>query len=147
MARNENPARVKDGRPRPGRARRYAVQAALVRHLRAGYNGVVSHPDPAVARIPESIRPLVWDTDPDSLDPARHPHYMMERVLELGRPEACRWLFDYYGRDRVRDFLRTDGPRRLSLRALNYWAFRLDIEERECLMTSCLVNRNPPWNT
>ncbi len=102
---------------------------------------------PVAARIPDFIRPLLWDTDPDTLDPEQYPDYVMERVLELGRPEACRWVFEFYGRDHVSDFLRTSGPRRLSPRALNYWAFVLDIEERECLTTSCLANKSPLWNS
>ena len=97
-------------------------------------------------RIPDAIRTLVWDTDPDALDPDRHSHYVMERALEFGDPAACRWLLEFYGHDRVRDFLRKAGPRRLSARALNYWAFTLDIEDRECLRTSCLANNNPLWN-
>lgn len=98
-----------------------------------------------VERIPGVVRSLLWDTDPEAFDPARHPDYLMGRVLELGRPEACRWLRDSFGDDRVREFVRTLGPRRLSPRALNYWALALGLDDRPCLLTSCLANRSPLW--
>lgn len=97
-------------------------------------------------RLPDRVRALAWDVDPGALDRERHSSYVMERVLELGDPEACRWLLDSYGRNRVRAFVQAEGPRRLTPRALNYWAFILDIEDRQCLRTSCLANNNPLWS-
>lgn len=99
----------------------------------------------APASIPSQVRSLFWDTDPEALDPGRHPEYVLERVLERGTPEAVRWARDLFGDDRIREFLRADGPRRLSARTLNYWALRLDVRERECLVTSCRGNNPPLW--
>lgn len=97
------------------------------------------------ARLPGCVRPLLWDVDPDAFDPLAYPVQVLERVLEWGTPDAYRWARALYGVDRLREFIRTDGVRRLSPRALNYWAFILDIGERECLVTSCLRNKGPLW--
>lgn len=99
----------------------------------------------ATARIPKAIRPLLWDTDAETLDPGQHPEYVLERVLERGSPEAVRWARDLFGDERIRGFLRADGSRRLSPRTLNYWALRFGVEDRECLLTSCLANNPPLW--
>ncbi len=96
--------------------------------------------------LPESVRTLLWDVDLAAFDPQAHPEQVLERVLELGTPEDFRWSRDVYGLDRIRDFVRTEGVRRLNPRALNYWAWRLDIGERECLVTSSLRNKSPLWN-
>lgn len=101
--------------------------------------------DAGSSRLPRSVRPLLWDVDPDTFDPIAHPVQVLERVLELGSPDDYRWARALYGLDRLRDFVRTDGVRRLSPRALNYWAFILDIGEREWLVRSCLRNKGPLW--
>ena len=100
---------------------------------------------PTSARLPEEIRRLLWDTDPDAYDPDRYPVHLIERVLELGTPAAVGWARDHFGDDRVREFIRNDGARRLSPRALNYWALILGIEDRKCLTKSCLANKGPLW--
>ena len=101
---------------------------------------------PSVAiRMPEAVRALLWDVNLDTFDPKAHPEQVLERVLELGSPEDYRWALGLYGPGRIRDFIRADGARRLTPRALNYWAWVLDVGDRECLVTSCLRNRSPLW--
>lgn len=97
------------------------------------------------AGVPPGLRSLFWDVDPDTLDPRAWPDYVLERVLEMGRPEAYRWARSLYGEDRIREFLRSAGPRRLSARALNFWALLLNVEERECLVKRCLASKGPLW--
>jgi hypothetical protein len=101
--------------------------------------------NPTAASVPAEFRPLFWDVNPDTLDPRAWPDYVLERVLELGTPEAYRWARGLFGEDRIREFLRSSGPRHLSPRALNFWALLLDIEDRECLVTRCLENKWPLW--
>ena len=54
-------------------------------------------------------------------------------------------LRDFFGSERLREFVRAWGSRRLSPRSLNYWALVLGREDRECLLTSCLATRSPLW--
>lgn len=70
--------------------------------------------------IPQHLRSLFWDTNPDSFDPAAFPTYTIERVLEHGNEEAVAWLRRTFTEDEIREVLRTD--RRLTPRSANFWA-------------------------
>ena len=100
---------------------------------------------PVAVPIPDAVRGLLWDVDLQAFDPRGYPDYCLERVLELGGPDAFRWAVGVFSRESVRSFVKTTGPRRLSPRALNFWALVLDIEDRECLLKSSLENRERLW--
>lgn len=102
----------------------------------------MSEPTPP---LPPCVRTLFWDTDTTVFDARSYPEYCLERVLELGRPEAFRWALEVFGRERIREFLRTAALRRLSTHALNFWTLMLDVEDRECLVKSSLENRQRLW--
>lgn len=102
-------------------------------------------PEVFVVGVPAALRSLFWDIDPDTLDPRAWPDYVLERVFELGDPQAYRWARELFGADGIREFLRTSGPRRLSARSLNFWALILDVKERECLVKRCLESKGPLW--
>jgi hypothetical protein len=70
--------------------------------------------------IPKTFRPLFWDTNLETFDPAAHPVYTIERVLERGDEEAYRWLLGLFSKDQIRNVIRTD--RHLSPRSANFWA-------------------------
>ena len=68
------------------------------------YLGPMSRPDVQAAvdglseekEIPERLRRLFWDTDPESLDLSRHATAIIERVLEMGDLQDVRWLQHRY---------------------------------------------------
>ena len=70
--------------------------------------------------IPDSVRPLFWDTNPDTFEPAAHPRYTIERVLEHGEDEHVAWLTRVFTTEQIRDVIRTD--RRLSPRSATFWS-------------------------
>ena len=70
--------------------------------------------------IPQHLRCLFWDTKVDDFDPAAHPRYTIERVLEWGEDLDVAWLLRVFTADQIRDTLRTG--RRLSRRSANFWA-------------------------
>ena len=79
--------------------------------------------------IPEDLRPLFWDTNPDQLDPLAYPHYTIARVLELGDERAVRWLRETFSEAQISEVIRDE--RRLSPRSANFWALVYDIPARE----------------
>lgn len=66
------------------------------------------------------LQSLFWDVNVATFDPAAHPRYTIERVLEHGEDEDVAWLTGLFTTDEIRDVLRTD--HRLSPRSANFWA-------------------------
>lgn len=48
---------------------------------------------------------LFWDTDPSKIDPEKHARYIIERVLEFGRPDEVGWVFKRYPKDAIKKML------------------------------------------
>lgn len=69
--------------------------------------------------IPESVRQLLWDVKPESLR-SRHSTFLIERVLDLGDEEACRWLFQRFPRREIRRVAQQS--RRLTRKSAGFWA-------------------------
>ena len=45
---------------------------------------------------------LFWDVDPEKIDIKKHARYIIERVLEFGRPDEVRWLFETYSKEEIK---------------------------------------------
>jgi|SRR3989344_2389666 len=50
----------------------------------------------------ELRKSLFWDVDPSTIDLEKNARYVIERVLELGKDNEVRWLFQRYGKERIR---------------------------------------------
>jgi hypothetical protein len=72
-------------------------------------------------QILDSLRSHFQDYDPDRLDLEKDADPIIQRVLEFGAWEEVRWLFETYGRRRIRLFLRHRGERMLSPVTFHYW--------------------------
>jgi len=79
--------------------------------------------------IPQHMRPLFWDVNPEDFDPVAHPRYTIERVLEHGDEADVAWLLQLFTRAQIHDVLRTD--RRLSPRSANFWALVFELPAGE----------------
>lgn len=65
------------------------------------------------------MRRVLWDVSPESLG-LEHSAFLIERILELGDEEACRWLFQQFPRDEIRKVAQES--RRLSRKSAGFWA-------------------------
>ncbi len=70
--------------------------------------------------IPNALHLFFWDIDVESFDPHQHPEYTIERILELGTPEAIAWLNEQFSAEQIKAVIRTD--RRLSPKSATFWA-------------------------
>jgi len=70
------------------------------------------------------LRPLFWDIDWSKIDLEKHKTYVIERVLELGDPEAVGWLFSVYSDAEIKRVLETS--RNISAKSANYWTIILE---------------------
>ena len=81
---------------------------------RAAANGILE------VMIPQHLRPFFWDIEIESFDPQAHPEYSIERILELGTPEAVAWLEEQFSEDQIKAVIRSD--KRLSPKSATFWA-------------------------
>ncbi len=73
-----------------------------------------------LASIPSSIRPLLWDVDPDKVDYlGAHKNFVIARLLEYTTVDAWKWLEKTYSKE---DILRVnETSRRISDKSRNSW--------------------------
>lgn len=70
------------------------------------------------AVLPAHVRALFWEGLAEEPDPERHGDYIAIRVLEAGYEDDVRWLFERYGRKRVREVVESG---RLRRRPAEFW--------------------------
>jgi Family of unknown function (DUF6922) len=78
--------------------------------------------------LPEFVARLLWDVDPQAVDPERDRALILERVMSRGSWEAMKWLRARYSRDELADFIARHGASRLSPRDLAYWAAVCEVD-------------------
>lgn len=79
--------------------------------------------------IPESFARFFQEYDFESLDVDVHANTIIERTLELGTWEELHWVFHHYGVQRIIEYVKQFGERRLSKITFNYWRKLLEITE------------------
>ncbi len=77
--------------------------------------------------IPLSLQPYFQEYDLQDLQLRRDAEIILQRTLEYGDWQELRWLFQVYGRERIRRFLRQHGERWLNPVTFNYWRKLLQI--------------------
>jgi len=73
------------------------------------------------AGIPVSLRPFFQEYNLEDLDPERSAFTVIERTLAWGDAPELRWLFAFYGSDRIAGWVRRSGWYCLPRRRLKYW--------------------------
>ena len=87
-------------------------------------------------RLPKFARRYFWDVDARKLDADKYAAYVIERLLELGDPQAARWLLQKYSRRKIVAVLKR--TRSLSKPSANFWALYFRVPRNEIL---CLSKR------
>lgn len=96
--------------------------------------------DDSVLPFPPEVKRLLWDVDPDTLDPVVHGDFVIERVMTRGGLVAMRWLRATVARELLVGFLNHKGER-LSPRDRAYWRLVCGLpEERQAT-----GGGRPPW--
>jgi hypothetical protein len=70
-------------------------------------------------KLPESFSGWFWDCDFSKLNPKKYKYYVIERLLEKGRMEQVKWVFDNYGRDEVKKII--EEPINLDKESVYFW--------------------------
>ena len=95
--------------------------------------------------LAESTR-LFHDVRAEDIDAETHADFVIARVLDRGTMASVGALLRYYGTERIRDFFRRGGTRRLSARTVPIWVAYLKLEPDECTPRSSLRRSSPFWN-
>jgi hypothetical protein len=86
--------------------------------------------------LPDSLLRFLQEYTIESLDLNTHANTIIERTLEMGTWKELHWLFHNYGVQRIIDYIRHFGHRRLTKRTFNYWCKLLNIQSY----------RKAPWS-
>ena len=84
---------------------------------------------PFSSLIPASAAPFFQEYRFETLDAEADAPLVIERILAFGNREELAWLFHYYGRERIRDWVSENGQRRLGRRRCNMWQVLLDLPQ------------------
>lgn len=71
------------------------------------------------AKLPPYFQSIFWDTRLKNIDPKKHSRYVVERVLQWGRPEHVRWMLNHYSKRMILQVIKTG--RELSDKNRNFW--------------------------
>ena len=97
--------------------------------------------------LPPSLHTFFWEYDPATLDIQKHATFVMERLMERGSWEAMQWLLATFTQSQRYVYLQTRGRKRLSPKALNYWAIMSDVPELERRQwIADALTRNDIWS-
>jgi hypothetical protein len=94
--------------------------------------------------IPRGLRPFFQEYDVDQLDLQRHANLIIQRTLDFGNWEEIRWLFKFYGAERVRIFLRLYGDR--FLRPVSFYYWRKLLRVRKWRHTPFGISKGDLWS-
>lgn len=97
------------------------------------------------SRIPQELHRYFWDVKADALDPAKHPQYVINRLLDKGSLDAARWVVRNFPRETIIETLKT--MRDFSPWNGVFWSryFNVPREEVRCLHPSYLAMRKQLW--
>ena len=77
--------------------------------------------------LPDFVRMLLWDVDPEEVRLPAHRDYVLERVMARGGWAAMCWVRTSFAPDVLRDFLARKGGR-LPARERAYWSLVAGME-------------------
>jgi hypothetical protein len=77
--------------------------------------------------VPNELKWLFWDCDPDSLDMDRHSDFITRRILVSGDWSAIQWLRGSIGDAGLRDWFLAGHGAALDPRRLRFWELILDL--------------------
>jgi hypothetical protein len=77
--------------------------------------------------VPDTLRFLFWDTNPQEIRLRRHATYVIERVLEFGDLDAIRWLQRVYTVQKIVDVLEVS--RLITPKSSRFWKLWFDTSD------------------
>lgn len=79
---------------------------------------------------------LFWDRDVNTIDPAKHCQFIIERVLQYGDVEDVRWAKGYYGDEALREVVVKNHI--LDHKSQNFWCVYFNIDPALCFQNQSI---------
>ena len=98
-----------------------------------------------MTKIPQEWHQYFWEVDPEKIDLDQNAYYVIGRLLENGNFDAVRKIRQYYGDERLKEFLLSTYARALSRRIMRFWQVVLNLSAEECERISSIKGKNPLW--
>ncbi len=70
--------------------------------------------------VPKRLQAVLWSVKTKNLDIIRDEGYIVNQILSLGSLENLKWLFNEYGKDRIRQIFLTKPQKVYSPANLNF---------------------------
>ena len=67
---------------------------------------------------------LFWDVDPKTIDYEKNAKYIIERILDFGKDEEVKWMWDFYNKDLLREVV--NNSRNIRKDTRNLWTLLLE---------------------
>lgn len=67
---------------------------------------------------------LFWDVDPKTIDFKKNANYVIERILDFGKDEEVKWMWEFYDKDLLREVVNNSRSIRKDTR--NLWSLLLE---------------------
>ncbi|MEK7592893.1 MAG: hypothetical protein AAB508_05915 [Patescibacteria group bacterium] len=80
-------------------------------------------------RIPKELEHFFWDVKAEEVNPSKHPHYVINRLLDKGDINAARWVIRSFSRKTIVYSLKHGAPM-LAINA-SFWRNYLGISPKE----------------
>jgi len=69
---------------------------------------------------------LFWDVDPKTIDLKKNANYVIERILDFGKDEEVKWMWEFYNKDLLREVVNNSRSIRKDTR--NLWSLLLEVK-------------------
>ncbi len=79
----------------------------------------------------DDIAEFFWDVNARSLDTVKNKKFIIERLLQYGRPEQIKWLFTHYSDNDIVEVVKSS--RTIDKKTANYWSLHYNISPDEVL--------------
>lgn len=101
---------------------------------------------PIPNQLPDELRRYFWDVDASTLNPAEHPKYVINRMLNIGNVAAVRWVRQHFPEHLITKTLKT--IRDFSPKTATFWAnvYHIPKEEMACMQEPYLSMRKRSWH-
>jgi len=80
------------------------------------------------AKIPDSVRAVLWSYDVDRIYFVQHKRLIVCQVLNFGTEDALKWLFKVYGRDDVTKVANDIPLGQWDKKSLSLWSLVLGVK-------------------
>ncbi|HLD24298.1 hypothetical protein A2875_00205 [Candidatus Gottesmanbacteria bacterium RIFCSPHIGHO2_01_FULL_46_14] len=96
--------------------------------------------------LPREFYRYFWDVNAEKLNPAEHPKYVINRLMNIGNVPSIRWMRQSFSQELIVETVKT--VRDFSSTTAMFWAhfYHIPREEVTCMQEPYLSMRRKFWH-